>query len=122
MIELNSCAKSLSDDCNEDRAMEAQKILVFQQSGSGENKIKGIRQYGGDDFVLETFCIDAALPSIIDDSTDYLPKEIRAALVLDYLKHPDLSHDLGVLCSKNGVPIVASGKKWRIEGVLTPPT
>ena len=32
---------------------QKQKILVFQQNGSGEGKIAGIRKYGGRSLVLE---------------------------------------------------------------------
>ncbi len=32
-----------------------QRILVFQQNASGESKIRGIRKYGKDIFIIETF-------------------------------------------------------------------
>ena len=99
-----------------------QRILVFQQNGSGESKIRGIRRYGKDIFLIETISIDASLPPIIDDTSDYLPKDIPADLVLDFLKHPDLSHDLAVLCGERKIPIVASGKKLRGQRVFAPPT
>jgi hypothetical protein len=99
-----------------------QRILVLQQNGSGESKIKGIRKYGNDIFVIETISIDESLPPIIDNTSDYLPKDIQADLVLDYLKHPDLSHDLAIVCSKRGIPVVASGKKLRSQRVFAPPT
>lgn len=101
---------------------QRQKILVFQQNGSGEGKIKGIRLYGRNLFVIETFSIDSPLPPIIDDAHEYLPEDLDASLVLDFLKHPDLSEDLASLCRKHSVPMVASGKKLRTEGVITPPT
>ncbi len=41
-------------------------------------------------------------------------------MVLDYLKHPDLSHDLTVLCKNKGIPLIAPGKKFRVEGSFTP--
>ena len=99
-----------------------QIIWVFQQHNSAESKIQGIRKFGGDSFAIEVVSIDGPLPSIIDDAAELLPGEIRAGLVLDYLKHPDVSHDLALLCSRSDVPIVASGKKHRIKGVFTPPT
>ena len=99
-----------------------QKILVFQQNGSGERKIQGIRKYGRRLFSLETYSIDEALPPILDDTGEYLPQMISADVVLDFLKHPDLSHDLAVLCRDRGIPVVASGKKLRVKSVLTPPT
>jgi hypothetical protein len=99
-----------------------QRILVIQQNGSGESKIRGIRKYGKNIFVIETISIDESLPPIIDNTSDYLPKDIQADLVLDFLKHPDLSHDLAVFCSKREIPVVASGKKLRGHRVFAPPT
>ncbi len=43
-------------------------------------------------------------------------------LVLDYLKHPDLSQDLAALCRKKGIPVIASGKKIKGEGAYCPKT
>ena len=99
-----------------------QKILVFQQNKSGEKKIEGLRQYGGNRFTVEVISINETLPEVIDDTTKYLPADFQADLVLDYLKHPDLSHDLAALCRDKNIPVVASGKKLRVKGALTPPT
>ena len=104
------------------RSAGPQKILVFQQNGSGESKIRGIRKYGKDIFVIETISIDESLPPIIDNTSDYLPKDISADLVLDFLMHPDLSYDLAVLCAEREIPVVASGKKLRGQRVFAPPT
>lgn len=99
-----------------------QHILIFQQNGSGESKIKGIKQHGGDLFKLETYSIDEDLPIVIDDSLQYLPNDIKADLVLDYLKHLDLCNDLALICAKRNIPVVSPGKKIRLPGVITPPT
>jgi hypothetical protein len=99
-----------------------QKIVAFQQNGSGESKIAGVRKYGGNRFVLEVISIDEPLPPLVEDTSEYLPPEISADLVLDFLKHPDLSHDLAVLCRNLDIPLIASGKKLEIIGVHTPPT
>ncbi len=99
-----------------------QRILVFQQNGSGESKIRGIRKYGKDIFIIETFSIDESLPPILDNTSEYLPKDIQADLVLDFLKHPDLSHDLAAACAKRKIPVVASGKKLKGQRVFVPPT
>lgn len=97
-----------------------QHILVFQQNGSGENKIKGLKAFGGDRFTIERFNIDGPLPPVIDDSSDFLPDTLSADLVLDYLKHLDLSNDLWLLCEKLGIPVVASNKKTMGLWALTP--
>ena len=99
-----------------------QKILVFQQNGSGESKIEGIRGYGKDRIELDIFSIDDPLSEILDETAEYLPDDIQADMVLDFLTHPDLSHDLAVMCRERKIPVVASGKKLRVEGMLEPPT
>lgn len=98
------------------------KIIVFQQNESAAGKIAGIREYGRNRFHLQMESIDAPLPQIIDDTSEWLPENINADLVLDFLKHPDLSLDLMDLCQEHGIPVVASGKKINLEGVSTPPT
>ena len=99
-----------------------QKILVFQQNKSGERKIAGIQKFGKGMFDLERISIDTPLPPVIDDTRHFLPDEIQADLVLDFLKHPDLSYDLALMCEKKNIPIVASGKKSEVKSVITPPT
>lgn len=99
-----------------------QRILVFQQNGGGESKIQGIRRFGGDRFDLRVVSIDRPLPPVLDDTGDLLPPLGETDLVLDFLAHPDLSQDLCRKCADQGIPVVASGKKHRIPGVITPPT
>jgi thymidylate synthase len=103
-------------------AAGSQTILVFQQNGGGSSKIQGIIRFGDGLFNLQTVSIDVALPAVIDDSEAYLPRDIQADLVLDFLQHPDLSEDLAALCCSRGIAVVASGKKLRVKGALTPPT
>lgn len=96
--------------------------MVFQQNGSGEKKISGLRKYGGDLFELNIVNIDEILPPVLDDTSEYLPEDVSCDLVLDFLRHNDLSTDLATLCEKNEIPLIASGKKIIGKGVLTPPT
>ena len=114
--------KKIDVDCNRSDETAPQKIMVFQQNGSGESKIKGVRQYGGSRYILEVFSIDVSLPPVIDEMHGFLPKDIKADLVLDFLKHPDLSNDLIGMCSERKIPVVASGKKFQNKWPHTPPT
>ena len=98
-----------------------QTIAVFQQNGSGETKIKGIRQFGGNRFDVKVIDIEPDLPPVLDDTSSYLPDRIDADLVLDYLKHYDLSEDLSRLCEKQGIPLVTSGKKLHCGHAFCPP-
>jgi len=107
---------------NEQLQAGIQKIVVFQQNGSGKNKIRGIQEYGKDYFFIETISIDEPLPPILDHTGKYLPRNIKADLVLDFLAHPDLSHDLAATCDRLKIPVVASGKKIRMPGIFAPPT
>ncbi len=99
-----------------------QRILVFQQNGSGEFKIKGIREHGGSLFQLEIFSVDEPLPPIVDDPEEYLSPKLDGDLVLDFFRHPDLSHELAKRCAEADIPCIASGKKLDIRSAITPPT
>lgn len=99
-----------------------QKIVIFEQNNKAATKIEGIKNYGNGLFDVEVISISTSLPSVIDDTENYFPSHIEADLVLDYLIHPDLSYDLGIICRQKSIPVVASGKKNRTKGVFTPPT
>jgi len=99
-----------------------QKIMVFQQNGSGKSKIDGINKFGEKQFLITTFDIDEALPLVLDDTSQYLPQKIDADIVLDFLKHRDLSDDLSILCDKLNIPVVASGKKIITGQAICTPT
>jgi thymidylate synthase len=111
----------MHDTSNTSACKHPVKIVVFQQGGRGISKVEGIRRFGGGRFDITLTSIDQPLPPVVDDASEYLPTSIEADLVLDFLKHPDLSHDLALLCKRLGIPIVASGKKTTVPGTHTPP-
>jgi hypothetical protein len=104
------------------KTRQEQFILVFEQNGSARSKIQGIRRYGRETLRTRIISIAECLPPVLDDTAPFLPPRLDADLVLDFLKHPDLSHDLALMCARAHLPLIASGKKIRVEGVLTPPT
>lgn len=99
-----------------------QRLMIFQQNGSGKLKIEGLRKYGRDLYELDVVDIDEILPPVLDDTSEYLPADIDCDLVLDFLRHNDLSTDLAAICMKKKIPLIASGKKISGSGVMTPPT
>ncbi len=99
-----------------------QKVVIFQQHGSGEKKIRGIKEYGEGAFDMEIISIDEILPPVLDDTSEYLPADLSCDLVLDFLRHDDLSTDLAALCATLNIPLIASGKKIYGGTVFTPPT
>ena len=94
------------------------QITVFEQNGSGQQKIKGIAKYARGMEIKEIISIDQFLPDFVDDPEEYIDDSFTADLVLDYLTHPDLSHYLVGLCKKKKIPVIASGRKN--EDALTP--
>lgn len=99
-----------------------QKIIVLQQNGSGEKKIRGIEKHGNGLFHMVVVSIDDVPLPVLDDTSGYLPADLDGDLALDFLKHPDLSHDLSLLCKRKNIPVVSSGKKQRLDWPYTPPT
>jgi hypothetical protein len=99
-----------------------QEIWVFQQTGSGIGKIRAISARGRGLRIGRIISLDEPLPAVIEEPGEHLPCEIHADLVLDFLRHPDLSLELALRCRSLGIPVVASGKKLRVEGTITPPT
>ncbi len=86
-------------------------IVVFQQRGSGEHKIEGVRKFGKGLTVSKIVNIDSFLPDFIDDPEDYIDSDLEADLVLNFLQHPDLLDCLVRLCSEKKIPVVSPGKK-----------
>ena len=86
-------------------------IVVFEEQGSGEKKIQGITAHGKGLEISRRFNIEENLPEIVDDPENYIPEDFSADLVLDFLKHPDLSAYLSQVCKKKNIPVIASGRK-----------
>jgi hypothetical protein len=87
------------------------KIVVFEEFSSGEKKIQGITSHSSGLEISRRINIEEHLPEIIDDPEHYIPEDFSADLVLDFLKHPDLSAHLAQVCKRKDIPVIASGKK-----------
>jgi hypothetical protein len=95
------------------------RLAVFEQDGSGDYKIAGIEVYGGEGLeIVHVVNIEGPLPEIIDEPEEYLDSGFQADVVLDFLRHPDLSDYLVALCRDRGLPVISAGK--RIEGAICP--
>ncbi len=95
-----------------------QKIVVFQEGGSGGFKIAGIEEYGEGLEIVAVFDLPSGLPPVLDEPEEYIPHEFEADLVLSFLNHPDLAEYLVRLCNRKGVPVIASGH--RLPGAICP--
>ena len=94
------------------------EIIVFEENSSGEKKIQGIKSHGRGLAVVKRYNIVEPLPEIVDEPEEYIPEDFSGDLVLDFLKHPDLSSHLAELCREKNIPVIASGKKH--PGAMTP--
>lgn len=86
------------------------KIIVFQQNGSAEKKTAGIRAHGKNIDIEEVFSVNDELPEIVDDPERFINQDFHGDLVLNFLKHPDLSTYLVDLCEQKAIPVVTTGK------------
>lgn len=86
-------------------------IVVFQENGSGEQKIEGVQRYGKGIRISRIISIDEFLPDFIEDPEQIISDDFIADLVLNYLRHPDLVAYLITLCEKKGIGVVSAGKK-----------
>jgi hypothetical protein len=102
-------------------ARHRERILVLEQNKSGQSKIQGILERAAPDFSISRYEITTSLPPILDETALYLPTALEADLVLDYLKHPDLSLDVARTCREKGIPVVASGRRMLQDWAWTPP-
>jgi len=87
------------------------KIVVFQEQGSGEQKLAGLREYGEQLEIVQVVDIDGPFPGFIDEPEEWLSQDFDGDLVLNFLKHPDLVHHLIGLCAQKQIPIVSAGRK-----------
>ncbi len=85
-------------------------IVVFQQRGSAEKKLEGIIKYGRKLIISQIFSLDDEFPEIIDFPERHIDENFNGDLVLNFLKHPDLSSCLVDVCVKREIPVVTTGK------------
>ncbi|NIA08793.1 MAG: hypothetical protein GWP10_03265 [Nitrospiraceae bacterium] len=86
------------------------RLVVFEEGGSGNYKVAGVKTYGKNIEIERVYDIPLALPEIIDEPEDFIPEDFGGDVVLDFLRHPDLSEYLVKLCVAKGIPVIASGQ------------
>jgi hypothetical protein len=89
---------------------EDMDIIVFQQNGSAERKTAGIKEYGENIVIQKIFSIDDSLPEVLDNPEEFVTDKFSGDLVLNFLKHPDLSSYLVDICERKAIPVVTTGK------------
>jgi len=68
--------------------------------------------------VVQVVSLDDPLPEFIEDPAEYLSDPPAVDLILNYLRHPDLSQHLVACCRRRGITVIAPGK--RHEGAICP--
>ncbi len=95
-----------------------QRIIIFEERGSGERKIYGLGRYGRGIEIVGVIDVGGPFPEFVDEPEAMIDSDFSADLCLNYLQHPDLSLHLIEVCNKKGIPVVASGQK--VKGAFTP--
>ncbi len=95
-----------------------QQIVIFEEDGSGDYKIAGIQVYGKNISIKQVFDIKGPFPEFIEEPEEYISEDFHGELVLDFLRHPDLSQYLVDLCKEKSIPVIASGQ--HIPGAICP--
>ena len=95
-----------------------QKLVIFEEDGSGDYKVAGIQVYGKNIHITKVFNIQGPLPVLIDEPEDFITEDFDADLVLDFVRHPDLSQYVVEVCRKKSIPVIASGQ--HIPGAICP--
>lgn len=88
-----------------------QRLVIFQERGSGEKKLAGLRRFGQDLEITAVYDITAVLPPFIDSPEEFITTDFNGDLVLSFLKHPDLLAYLAELSLTKQISLIASGKK-----------
>ena len=94
------------------------RLVVFEQNGSGDYKIAGIEVYSRGISIEKVLDVSQPLPDIIDEPEEYITSSFAGDMVLNFLKHPDLSEYLVRLCVEKDIPVIASGQT--IPGAICP--
>ncbi len=103
MVEKNSCPF---------------RLVIFEEAGSGKYKVAGIEVYGRNITIERIYNIPPAMPEIIDEPEEFIPDDFEGDLILNFLRHPDLSEHLVKICKIKGMPVIASGQN--IPGAICP--
>jgi hypothetical protein len=94
------------------------RLVIFEEAGSGKYKVAGIEAYGRNITIERIYNILPILQEIIDEPEEFIPDDFEGDLILNFLRHPDLSEYLVKICKAKGIPVIASGQN--IPGAICP--
>ncbi|OPL16984.1 MAG: hypothetical protein AVO38_06715 [delta proteobacterium ML8_D] len=94
------------------------RLVIFEEAGSGKYKTAGIEIYGRNITIERIYDILFDLPQVIDEPGEFIPDDFTGDLILNFLRHPDLSEHLVKICKTKGIPVIASGQN--IPGAICP--
>jgi hypothetical protein len=97
------------------------RILVALQGHYGQRIADNIRKYGPAGWKVYSFTFAQALPAIIDDAGEFLPKELPAAdLLISLGEHPGVAQMIPDIVKKSGAKAViapADNRVWLPPGL-----
>ena len=97
------------------------RILIAIQGHYGQRIADNIRNCGPAGWKVHTFSFTQDLPAIIDDATEFLPKELPAAdLLISLGEHPGVAQMIPDMAKKSGAKAViapADNRTWLPPGL-----
>jgi hypothetical protein len=97
------------------------KILAIVQGNYGERMVNTWREHGPDDWEIETVEVTTSLPTIMEEPSEFLPKDIpQADLVISLGEHPGVAELLPDIVKASGaratiVPV--DNRAWLLPGL-----
>ncbi len=97
------------------------RILIAIQGHYGQRIADNVRRYSPADWKVYSYTLPADLPNIIDDTNDFLPKELPAAdLLISLGEHPGVAQMIPDMVEKSGAKAViapADNRAWLPPGL-----
>jgi hypothetical protein len=97
------------------------RILIAIQGHYGQRIADNVRNYGPADWKVHTFAFPSELPAIIDDASEFLPKELpEADLLISLGEHPGVAQMIPDMVKKSGAKAViapADNRVWLPPGL-----
>src|SRR4030042_1419684 len=97
------------------------RILVAIQGHYGQRIADNIRKYGSADWKVYSYTFQQDVPAIIDDASEFLPKELpEADLLISLGEHPGVAQMIPDMVKKSGATAViapADNRIWLPPGL-----
>lgn len=97
------------------------RVLITIQGNYGQRMVASIKQHCPSDWEINSYAFSGNLPSIVDDSDEFLPRELPAAdLLISLGEHPAVAQMIPDMVERSGASAViapADDRTWLPPGL-----